>query len=158
MLTSLKICKLYSAKCELLKQYCCPISYRVLPELYSCPIGYWMLLELHIIGWVQITENFFTDDDTEVRGHCSYKVAKNFSYGNVTVDTLINKFGAMDEFFPWYLEEFLLAHSFSIPPSHNILFGVFKCLLVTLPQIPQVSDLMDLRDTIRTISPEPSQD
>ena len=61
MLTSLKICKLYSAKCELLKQYCCPISYRVLPELYSCPIGYWMLLVLHIIGCVQITENFFTD-------------------------------------------------------------------------------------------------
>jgi hypothetical protein len=98
------------------------------------------------------------EGDIEVRGCHGYKVAKNPGYGNVTVDTLINKFGAADEFFTWYLEEFLLAHSFPIPQSHNILFGVFKCLSVTLPQILQVSDLTDLRDTIRTILPEPLQD
>ena len=95
------------------------------------------------------------EDDIEVRGCHGYKVAKNPGYGNVTVDALINKFGAADEFFTWYLEEFLLAHSFPIPQSHNVPFGVFKRLSVTLPQIPQVSDLTDLRDTIRTILPEP---
>jgi hypothetical protein len=38
-------------------------------------------------------------DDTEVRGCCGYEVAKNPGYGKVTVDTLINKFGATDEYF-----------------------------------------------------------
>src|SRR6267154_727321 len=97
------------------------------------------------------------DDDVEVRGCRGYKVAKTPSYGNVFVDTLVNKFQAADEYFLWYLKEFLLAHSFPIPPSHNVLFGVFKRLSVTLPQIPQVTDLTDLRDTIRTIMPEPPQ-
>ena len=97
------------------------------------------------------------DDDVEVRGCRGYKVAKNPGYGNVTVDDLINKFRA-GEYFTWYLEEFLLAHSFPIPPSHNIPFGVFKRLSINLPQIPQVSDLTDLRDTIRTILPEPQRD
>ena len=98
------------------------------------------------------------EDDVEVRGCCGYKVAKIPGYGNVTVDTLVNTFRAADEFFLWYLEEFLLAHSFPIPPSHDVPFGVFKRLSVTLPQIPQVTDLADLRDTIRTIMPEPAQD
>jgi len=93
------------------------------------------------------------DDDDKVSGSCSYKVAKNPCYGNVPVDALINKFGA--EYFVWYLEEFLLAHSLPIPPLHSVPFGVFKRLSVMLPQIPQVSDQTDLRDTIRTIIPEP---
>jgi len=95
------------------------------------------------------------EDDFEVRVCPGYQVAKNPGYGNVTVDDLINKFHAVDEYFLWYIEEFLLAHSFPIPPSHNVPFGVFKCLSVTLPQIPQVTDTMDLRDTIRTVFPEP---
>ncbi len=86
-----------------------------------------------------------------------YKVVKKPGYGNVTVDDLI-KYHAMDKWFIWYLDEFLGAHLISIPPSHNIPFGIFKHLLVTLPQILQVSDLTDLEDTIRTILPEPSQD
>lgn len=98
------------------------------------------------------------EDDIEVRGCRGYTVAKIPGYGNVTVDTLVNKFQAADEYFTWYLEEFLLAHSFPIPPSHDVPFGVFKRLSVTLPQIPQVSDLKDLKDTIRTIMPEPARD
>ena len=99
------------------------------------------------------------DDVVEVStggtpGH-SYKVAKIPGYGNVSVDELINKFGAADEWFTWYLEEFLLNHSLPIPPSHNVPFGVYKCLSVMLPQIPQVSDQTVLKDTIRTIFPEP---
>lgn len=97
------------------------------------------------------------EGDVEVGGCRGYKVAKNPGYGNVTVDTLI-KFCAADEYFLLYLEDFLLAHSFPIPPSHNVPFGVFKRLSVTLPQIPQVADLTDLRDTIRTIWPEPPRD
>jgi hypothetical protein len=97
------------------------------------------------------------DDDKEehVRGH---KVAKVPGYGNVTVDALINEYHATDEWFTWYLEGFLLAHSFPIPPSHNVPFGVFKHLTVTLHQIPQVFDhltMTGLSDTIRTIFPEP---
>jgi hypothetical protein len=97
-------------------------------------------------------------DDIEVRGCRGYMVAKKPGYGNVTAETLVNKFGAADEHFLWYLEEFLLAHSIPIPQSYNIPFGVFKRLTVTLPRIPQVSDLTDLRDTIRTIFPEPPRD
>jgi hypothetical protein len=97
------------------------------------------------------------EEDVEVRGCHGYKVAKKPGYGNVTADALINKFHAADEHFIWYLEEFLLANSLPIPPSHNVPFGVFKCLSVMLPQIPQVSDLTDLKDTIRTIFPKPPQ-
>jgi len=92
---------------------------------------------------------------------CGHKVAKVPSYGNVTIDALINKYHATDEWFTWYLEGFLLAHSFPIPPSHNVPFGVFKHLTVTLCQIPQVSDhltMTGLSDTIRTIFPKPPQD
>lgn len=95
-------------------------------------------------------------DDIEVEGCRGYKVAKKPGYGNVTVDGLI-KFGAADEYFLWYLEEFLLAHSLPIPRSHKVPFGVFKRLSVMLPQIPQVADLTDLSDTIRTTMPEPPQ-
>jgi hypothetical protein len=98
------------------------------------------------------------EDDVEVRGCRGYKVAKNPGYGNVTVDTLINKFRAADEYFTWYLDEFLLAHSLPIPRSHNVPFGIFKRLSVTLPQIPQVTDLTNFKDTIRTIMPEPARD
>ena len=84
----------------------------------------------------------------------SYKVAKVPSYRNVTVNDLINKFCAVDEWFTWYLEEFLLVHSLPIPLSHNIPFGVFKCLSVTLPQIPQVTNETSLKDMIRTTFPE----
>jgi hypothetical protein len=98
------------------------------------------------------------EDDIEVRGCRGYRVAKTPGYGNVTVDDLVNKFRAADEHFIWYLEEFLLAHSLPIPPSHNLPFGVFKRLSVTLPQISQASDLTDLKDTIRTILPQPPQD
>ena len=97
------------------------------------------------------------EGDTEVRGCRGCEVAKNPGYGNVTIDALVNKFHAADEHFVWYLEEFLLAHSFPIPPSHNIPLGIFKRMSVTLPQVPQLMDLMDLRDTIRTTWPEPSQ-
>ena len=97
-------------------------------------------------------------DDIELRGCRGYQVAKNPGYGNVTANALINKFRAADEFFLWYLEEFLLANSIPIPLSHNVPFGVFKRLSVTLPQIAQVTDLTDLRDTIRTILPEPPRD
>ena len=86
-----------------------------------------------------------------------YKVAKIPGYGNVTVDELINKYHAADEHFLWYLEDFLLAHSFRVRPSPSVPLGIFKRLTVALPQIPQVSDLVDLRDTIRTIFPEPPQ-
>jgi len=96
------------------------------------------------------------DNDVEVRGSCGYQVAKIPGYGNVTVDVLINKFHAVDKHFLWYLEEFLFAHSFPIPLSHNVPFGIFKCLSVMLPQIPQVTDLTDLRDTIRMTLPEPA--
>jgi len=85
-------------------------------------------------------------------------VAEVPGYGNMTVDTLVNKLHAADKHFIWYLKEFLLAHSLPIPPSHDVPFGIFKCLSVTLPQVPQVTDLTDLRDTIRTIFPEPAQD
>ena len=95
------------------------------------------------------------EDDFEVRVCPGYQVAKNLGYGNVTVDDLINKFHAANKYFLWYIEEFLLAHLFPIPPSHNVPFGIFKRLSVTLPQIPQVMDMMDLRDTIRTVFPEP---
>jgi hypothetical protein len=84
-----------------------------------------------------------------------YSVAKTPGYGYVPIDTLVNKFGAAD--FLWYLKEFLLAHSLPIPP-HNVPFGVFKHLSVTLPQIPQVSDLVNLRDVIWTTLAEPAQD
>jgi hypothetical protein len=97
------------------------------------------------------------DKEEHVHGH---KVAKVPSYGNVTVDTLINEYHAMDKWFTWYLEGFLLAHSFPIPPSHNVPFRVFKCLTVTLCQIPQVSDhltMTGLSDMIRMIFPEPPQ-
>ena len=90
-----------------------------------------------------------------------YEVAKIPGYGNVSMDTLVNKFGASDSVsdFIWYLEEFLLQHSLPIPSPalHNVPFGVFKRLSVMLPQIPQASDLTDLRDTIRMTLPEPSQ-
>ena len=98
------------------------------------------------------------DDDSdvvEVNGTLGYKVAKVPGYGNLSADELVNKFGAADEWFTWYLEEFLLKHSLPIPPSHNVPFGVYKCLSVTLPQVPQVSDQTVLKDTIRTIFPEP---
>ena len=98
------------------------------------------------------------EDDVDVKGCWGprvYKVAKTPSYGNVSADALINKFQAAGEYFIWYLEEFLLAHHFPIPPTHNVPFGVFKRLSVMLPQIPQVSDNADLTDTIRTILPEP---
>jgi hypothetical protein len=100
------------------------------------------------------------DEDVEVRCSrtCGYQVAKIPGYGFMTVETLVDKFPALDEYFLWYLEEFLLAHSLPIPPSHDVLFGVFKRLSVMLPQIPQVTDVTDLRDTIRTILPEPPQD
>jgi hypothetical protein len=98
------------------------------------------------------------DDDVEVRGCRGYQVAKIPGYGNVTVDALINKFHAADEHFLWYLEEFLMAHSFPVPLSHDVPFGIFKRLSVMLPQIPQVTDLTDLRDTIRTTLPEPARD
>jgi len=81
-------------------------------------------------------------------------VAKKPGYGNMTVDDLI-KYHAMDKWFTRYLDEFFRAHLIPIPPSYNIPFGIFKRLLVTLPQILQVSDLTDLKDTIRTILPEP---
>jgi len=84
-----------------------------------------------------------------------YKVAKKPGYSNVTIDDLI-KYCAMDKWFTWYLDEFLGAHSIPIPLLHNIPFGIFKHLSVTLPQILQVSDLTDLEDMIRTILPEPS--
>ena len=87
-----------------------------------------------------------------------YQVAKIPGYGNMTVDTLVNKFRATDEYFLWYLEDFLLAHSFPIPPSHNVPFGIFKRVSVTLPQIPQVTDMTVLRDMIRTTFPEPPRD
>src|SRR5258708_23816165 len=79
------------------------------------------------------------DDESEVRVCRGYKVAKKPGYGDMTVDDLI-KYHAMDKWFTWYLDEFLGAHSIPIPPSHNISFGIFKYLSVTLPQIPQVSD------------------
>jgi Plavaka transposase len=97
------------------------------------------------------------EDDVEVRGCRGYKVAKIPGYGNKTVDALVNQFHAADEHFLWYLEEFLLAHSLPIPPSHDVPFGVFKRLSVMLPQIPQVADLTNLKDTIRTILPGPPQ-
>jgi hypothetical protein len=98
------------------------------------------------------------DNDVEVRGSRGYQVAKIPGYRNVTVDALINKFHATDKHFLWYLEEFLFMHSFPIPLSHDVPFGIFKRLSVMLPQIPQVTDLTDLRDTIRTTLPEPAQD
>jgi hypothetical protein len=76
-------------------------------------------------------------DDVDVRG---YSMAKIPGYGNMSADTLVDRFGAVD--FLWYLEEFLLAHSLPIPPSHNdIPFGVYKRMSVMLPQIPQVSNV-----------------
>jgi hypothetical protein len=98
------------------------------------------------------------EEDVDVRGCQGYKVAKKPSYGNVTADALINKSQAADEHFIWYLKEFLLSHSFPLPPTHNVPFGVFKRLSVTLPQIPQVSDKADLMDKIRTILPAPLRD
>lgn len=95
-------------------------------------------------------------DDVDERGSRGYSVAKNPGYGNMSADALVNNFGATD--FLWYLEEFLLAQSLPIPPSHNVPFGVFKRLSVTLPQISQISDQSDIRDTIRTTLPEPAQD
>ena len=97
------------------------------------------------------------EDKVDMRGCHGYKVVKTPGYGNVTADDLINKFHAMDKHFLWYLKEFLLAYSFPIPPLHNVLFGIIKCLSVTLPQIPQAADLTNLSDTIRTILPEPLQ-
>ena len=97
------------------------------------------------------------DVEVEVKGCRGYHVAKKPGYGNITVDALINKFHAADEYFLWYLNEFLRAHSLPIPPSHNVPFGVFRRLSVMLPQIPQVSDLANLKDTIRTIFPEPAR-
>jgi hypothetical protein len=94
--------------------------------------------------------------EADVSTSRGYSVAKTPGYGNMSADMLVNNFGATD--FLWYLEEFLLAQSLPIPSSHNVPFGVFKRVSVTLPQIPQVSDLTDLRDTIRTTLPEPSHD
>src|SRR5258708_10411222 len=94
------------------------------------------------------------DNDIVVRECRSYKVAKVPGYCDVTVNDLINKFRAMDEWFTWYLEEFLLVHSLPILPSHNVPFGVFKRLSVTLPQILQVTDETSLKDMIRTTFPE----
>jgi hypothetical protein len=84
------------------------------------------------------------NNKVEIRGCHGYKVVKTPGYGNLTVDELIHKFYAADKSFFWYLEEFLLAHSLPILPSHNVLFGVFKHMSVTLPQIPQVSNLTSL--------------
>lgn len=94
-------------------------------------------------------------DDVEMRSR-GYSVAKIPGYGNMSADMLVNKFGATD--FLWYLEGFLLAHLLPIPLSHNVPFGVFKRVSITLPQIPQAGDLTDLKDTIRTTLPEPSHD
>lgn len=100
------------------------------------------------------------DASIELTWRRSYAVAKKPGYGMMTVDTLVNKVHAVDEYFLWYLEEFLLAHSIPIPPSHNVPFGIYKQLSVTLPQIPEVTvrDPTDLKDTIRTIFPRPRQD
>ena len=92
------------------------------------------------------------EEEVEVRGCCGYKVAKKPGYGNMTVDALVNKL--CDEHFPWYLKEFLLAHSLPLPQSHNMPLSVFKCLSIILPQIPQVTNLTNLSDTIQTIWPE----
>ena len=89
------------------------------------------------------------EEEVEVRDCCGYKVAKKPGYGNVTVDALVNKLH--DEHFPWYLEEFLLAHSLPLPQSHNMPLSVFKCLSVILLQIPQVTDLTNLSNIIQTI-------
>ena len=97
-------------------------------------------------------------EDVEVRGCCGYHVAKSPGYGLLAVKTLINKFCPTNDFFIWYLEEFLMAKSLPVPSSHNIPFGIFKCVSVMLPQIPEVTDQTDLRDTIRTILPEPAKD
>lgn len=98
-------------------------------------------------------------DDVEVRGCRGYNVAKKPGYGNVTVETLINKSGAADEHFLWYLHDFLRTHSIPVQnrPPQDVPFGIFKRVSVTLPRIPQVSDRTDLKDTIRTIWPEPPQ-
>jgi hypothetical protein len=108
-----------------------------------------------MIGSREASSSLVMDNVQRICCLSGYQVAKNPGYGNMTVDTLVNKFLAADEYFLWYLDEFLLRHSFPIPPSHDVPFGVFKRLSVTLPQIPQVSDQMDLKDTIRTILPEP---
>ena len=97
------------------------------------------------------------EDNVEVRGCRGYKMAKIPGYGNKTVDALVNQFHAANEHFLWCLEEFLLMHLLSIPPSHDVPFGVFKCLSVMLPQIPQVADLTNCKDTIQTILPKPPQ-
>ena len=39
------------------------------------------------------------DGNVEVSGTHDYKVAKSLGYGNVSIDDLINKFGAVDEWF-----------------------------------------------------------
>ena len=97
-------------------------------------------------------------EDVEVRGCCGYHVAKSPGYGLLTVETLVNKFCPTNDFFIWYLEEFLIAKSLPVPSSHNIPFGVFKRVSVMLPQILEVTDQTDLRDTIRIILPEPAKD
>ena len=97
-------------------------------------------------------------EDVEVRGCRGYHVAKSPSYGLLTIETLVNKFCPTNDFFIWYLEEFLMAKSLPVPSLHNIPFGIFKRVSVMLPQIPEVTDQTDLRDTIRTILPEPAKD
>ena len=99
----------------------------------------------------EANRNQHKEDDVEVTGCHGYKVAKRPGYGNVTVDALENDFHATD--FLWYLKDFLLAHSLPIPQSHDVPFGIFKCLTVQLPQIPQVSKLTT--DMIWTIVPNP---
>ena len=89
------------------------------------------------------------EEKVEVRGCCGYKVAKKPGYGNVTVDTLVNKL--RDEHSPWCLEEFLLTHSLPLSQSHNMPLSVFKCLSVILLQIPQVINLTNLSDIILMI-------
>ena len=92
------------------------------------------------------------EEEVEVRGCYGYKVAKKTGYGNMTVDTLVNKL--RDKHFPWYLEEFLLAYSLPLSRSHNMPLSVFKHLSIILPQIPQVTNLTNLSNTIQTIWPE----
>ena len=96
--------------------------------------------------------------DVEVRGCCGYHVTKSPDYGLLTVETLINKFCPTNDFFIWYLKEFLMAKSLPVPSLHNILFGIFKRTSVMLPQIPEMTDQTDLRDMIRTILPKPAKD
>ena len=53
-------------------------------------------------------------EDVEVRGCCGYHVAKSPGYGLLTIETLVNKFCPTNDFFIWYLEEFLMAKSLPV--------------------------------------------